>query len=241
MRGPVIFLYGVSMLASMPFAKGLPGPTTTIRMPTLQMRAVESVSVVGDTLVASPVRVPAVTWTEGIEVSHQGVAIASAYAGTTRVIVLMSSGPGNNPHPAGSAAQTELRDVGTLVVTKAILETCLAETVVADLVQLHTPESGRPEDGVDRLMTSLGGFALRYPYEGCLLMVALYPLAGDLYLHGECEAVDEYIYHLHPAGLETRLRGFAAQPSDPHEMRKKYLEWADCIAESATKNQPDQT
>ncbi len=241
MRGPVIFLYGVSMLASMPFAKGLPGPTTTIRMPTLQMRAVESVSVVGDTLVASPVRVPAVTWREGIEVSHQGVAIASAYAGTTRVIVMMSSGPGNNPHPAGSAAQTELRDVGTLVVTKAILETGLAETVVADLAQLHTPESGRPEDGINRLMTSLGGFALRYPYEGCLLMVALYLLAGDLYLHGECEAVDEYIYHLHPAGLETRLRGFAAQPSDPHEMRKKYLEWADCIAESATKNQPDQT
>jgi len=56
-----------------------------------------------------------------------------------------------------------------------------------------------------------------------------------------CEAVDEYIYHLHPAGLETRLRGFAAQPSDPHEMRKKYLEWADCIAQSASKNQPDQT
>ena len=83
------------MLASMPFAKGLPGPTTKIRIPTVQMRAVESVSVVGDTLVANPARIPVATWTEGaIEVSHQGVAIASAYAGTTRVIVLMSSGPG---------------------------------------------------------------------------------------------------------------------------------------------------
>ena len=135
----------------------------------------------------------------------------------------------------------ELAGNGEPVITKAILDTGLAETVVAGLVQLYTPESGRPEDGVNRLMTSLGGFALRYPYEGCLLMVALYPLAGDLYLHGECEAVDEYIYHLHPAGLETRLRGFAAQPSDPQEMRKKCLEWADCIAESAAKNQPDQT
>ncbi|MFN7813005.1 MAG: hypothetical protein ACK5SI_10140 [Planctomycetia bacterium] len=134
----------------------------------------------------------------------------------------------------------ELAGSGEPVVTKAILEAGLAETVVADLVRLHTLESGRPEDGVISLMTSLGAFALRYPYEGCLLMVALYPLAGDLYLHGECDAVDEYIYHLHPAGLETRLRGFAAQPSDPHEMRKKYLEWADCIAESATRNQPDQ-
>jgi hypothetical protein len=134
----------------------------------------------------------------------------------------------------------ELAGSGEPVVTKAILEAGLAETVVADLVTLHTPESGRQEDGVDRLMRSLDTFALRYPYEGCLLMVALYPLAGDLYLHQECEAVDLCIEALHPAGLETRLRGFAAQPSDPHEMRKKYLEWADCIAESATRNQPDQ-
>jgi hypothetical protein len=134
----------------------------------------------------------------------------------------------------------ELAGSGEPVVTKAILEAGLAETVVADLVTLHTPESGRQEDGVDRLMRSLETFALRYPYEGCLLMVALYPLAGDLYLHQECEAVDLCIEALHPAGLETRLRGFAAQPSDPHEMRKKYLEWADCIAESATRNQPDQ-
>jgi hypothetical protein len=119
----------IAMLASMPFAKGLPGPTTKIRLPTVQMRAVESVSVVGDTLVANPARIPVATWTEGaIEVSHQGVAIASAYAGTTRVIVLMSSGPGNNPHPAGSAAQTELRDVGTLQgKTRAEIENMLQQ------------------------------------------------------------------------------------------------------------------
>ena len=134
----------------------------------------------------------------------------------------------------------ELVGSGEPVVTKAILEAGLAETVVADLVKLHTPESGRQEDGVDRLMRSLETFALRYPCEGCLLMVALYPLVDGLYLYQECEAVDLCIEALHPAGLETRLRGFAAQPSDPHEMRKKYLEWADCIAESATRNQPDQ-
>jgi hypothetical protein len=125
------------------------------------------------------------------------------------------------------------------VVTKAIVDAGLAETVVADLVKLHTLESGRPEDGVISLMTSLGAFALRYPYEGCLLMVALYPLAGDLYLHQECENVEEYIYHLHPAGLETVLRNFASNASDPY-MRTKSLEWADCIAESVTRNQPDQ-
>jgi hypothetical protein len=119
----------IAMLASMPFAKGLPGPTTKIRLPTVQMRAVESVSVVGDTLVANPARIPVATWTEGaIEVSHQGVAIASAYAGTTRVIVLMSSGPGNNPHPVGSAAQTELRDIGTLQgKTRAEIENILQQ------------------------------------------------------------------------------------------------------------------
>ena len=99
------------MLASMPFANGLRGPTTTIRMPTLQMRAVESISVVGDTLVASPVRVPVITWTEGIEVSHQGVAIASAYAGTTRVIVMMSSGPMPNGVPTPSPRSQELIDI----------------------------------------------------------------------------------------------------------------------------------
>ena len=125
----VVGASSIAMLASMPFAKGLPGPTTKIRLPTLQMRAVESVSVVGDTLVANPARIPVATWTEGaIEVSHQGVAIASAYAGTTRVIVLMSSGPGNNPHPAGSAAQTELRDVGTLQgKTRAEIENMLQQ------------------------------------------------------------------------------------------------------------------
>jgi hypothetical protein len=133
----------------------------------------------------------------------------------------------------------ELAGSGEPVVTKAILEAGLAETVVADLVTLHTPESGRQEDGVDRLMRSLETFALRYPYEGCLLMVALYPLAGDLYLHQECENVEEYIYHLHPPGLEAVLRNFAANASDPY-MQTKYLEWADCIAESATRNQPDQ-
>ena len=44
----------IAMLASMPFANGLRGPTTTIRMPTLQMRAVESISVVGDTRSPTP-------------------------------------------------------------------------------------------------------------------------------------------------------------------------------------------
>lgn len=125
------------------------------------------------------------------------------------------------------------------VVTKAILETGLVETVVADLVKLHTPETGRPEDGVDQLMNTLETFALRHPYEGCLLMVSLYPLAGGLYLHGVCDAVDLCIEALHPAGLEPQLRGFATDPSNRPEMRKKYLEWADCIAESAAKNQPD--
>jgi len=133
----------------------------------------------------------------------------------------------------------ELTGSGKPVVTKAIVEAGLAETVVADLVKLHTLESGRPEDGVISLMTSLGGFALRYPYEGCLLMVALYPLADDLYLHQECENVEEYIYHLHPAGLEAVLRNFAANASDPY-MQTKYLELADCIAKSVTRNQPDQ-
>jgi len=135
----------------------------------------------------------------------------------------------------------ELAGSGAPVLTKAILEAGLAETVVAELVDLHTPESGQREEGVDKVLVLLEHFASRYPYEGCLLMVALYPLADDLYLHQECDAIDEYIYHLHPAGLETQLRGFAADPSDPHEMRKKYLEWADCIAQSASKNQPDQT
>ncbi len=46
-----------------------------------QVQFVESFSVVGDTLVASPAHVPVITWTEGaIEVSHQGIAIASARA-----------------------------------------------------------------------------------------------------------------------------------------------------------------
>ena len=134
----------------------------------------------------------------------------------------------------------ELAGSGEPVVTKAILEAGLAETVVADLVKLHTPESGRPEDGVISLMTPLVDFALRYPYEGCLLMVALYPLAGGLYLYQECEVVEAYIDHLHPAGLEAVLRNFAADPSNRPEMRKKYLEWADCIANSGPKNQPDQ-
>jgi hypothetical protein len=45
----------------------------------------------------------------------------------------------------------ELADNREPVVTKAIVEAGLAETVVRDLVKLHTLESGRPEDGVDRL------------------------------------------------------------------------------------------
>ncbi len=134
----------------------------------------------------------------------------------------------------------ELAGSGEPVLTKAILEAGLAETVVAELVDLHTPESGQREEGVDKVMVMLEHFASRYPYEGCLLMVALYPLAGHLYLHQECEAVEAYIYHLHPAGLETQLRGFAVDPSTRPEMRKMYLQWADCIAESAAKNQPDQ-
>jgi hypothetical protein len=135
----------------------------------------------------------------------------------------------------------ELAGSGEPVVTKAILEAGLAETVVAELVDLHTPESGQREEGVDKVMVMLEHFASRYPYEGCLLMVTLYPLVDDLYMHDVCGAVDLCIEALHPAGLESRLRGFAAQPSDPHEMRTKYLEWADCIAESAAKNQSDKT
>jgi hypothetical protein len=84
----------ISMLVGMPFAKGIRGPTTGIPVPKPQVRFVDSFSVVGDTVVASPVRVPVVTWTKGaIEVSHQGVAIGSAYAGTTRIVAMMASGP----------------------------------------------------------------------------------------------------------------------------------------------------
>ena len=82
------------MLVGMPFANGLRGPTTRIPVPKPQVQFVDSFSVVGNTVVASPVRVPVVTWTKGaIEVSHQGVAIASAYAGTTRIVAMMASGP----------------------------------------------------------------------------------------------------------------------------------------------------
>jgi hypothetical protein len=85
----------ISMLVGMPFANGLRGPTTRIRVPKAPVQFIESFSVVGDTVVASPARVPVITWTEGaIEVSHQGVAIASAYAGTTRIVAMMASGPG---------------------------------------------------------------------------------------------------------------------------------------------------
>lgn len=92
------------MLVGMPFANGLRGPTTSIPWPKPQVRLVESFSVVGDTVVASPVRFPAITWTKGaIEVSHQGVAIATAYAGTTRIVAMMASGPGpSGPGHAGS-------------------------------------------------------------------------------------------------------------------------------------------
>ena len=119
----------ISMLVGMPFAKGLRGPTTSIPVPKAQVQLVESFSVVGDTLVASPVRFPTITWTKGaIEVSHQGVAIATAYAGTTRIVAMMASGPGNNPNLVGSAAQTELRDVGTLQgKTRAEIENMLQQ------------------------------------------------------------------------------------------------------------------
>jgi hypothetical protein len=102
----------ISMLVGMPFANGLRGPTTGIPVPKPQVRFVDSFSVVGNTVVASPVRVPVVTWTKGaIEVSHQGVAIASAYAGTTRIVAMMASGPGREPvqgtnwHPGQSASE----------------------------------------------------------------------------------------------------------------------------------------
>ena len=101
----------ISMLVGMPFANGLRGPTTSIPWPKPQLQFVESFSVVGDTLVASPASVPVITWTKGaIEVSHQGVAIASAYAGTTRIVAMMASGPGPDPgqgarwHPGQQAA-----------------------------------------------------------------------------------------------------------------------------------------
>jgi hypothetical protein len=119
----------ISMLVGMPFANGLRGPTTRIPVPKPQVQFVESFSVVGDTMVASPVRVPVITWTKGaIEVSHQGVAIGSAYAGTTRIVAMMASGPGNNANLVGSAAQTELRDVGTLQgKTRAEIENMLQQ------------------------------------------------------------------------------------------------------------------
>jgi hypothetical protein len=117
------------MLVGMPFANGLRGPTTRIPVPKPQVQFVDSFSVVGNTVVASPVRVPVVTWTKGaIEVSHQGVAIGSAYAGTTRIVAMMASGPGNNPNLVGSAAQAELRDVGTLQgKTRAEIENMLQQ------------------------------------------------------------------------------------------------------------------
>ena len=55
----------ISMLLGMPFANGLRGPTTGIPVPKPQVRFVDSFSVVGNTVVASPVRVPVVTWTKG--------------------------------------------------------------------------------------------------------------------------------------------------------------------------------
>ena len=102
----------ISMLVGMPFANGLRGPTTSIPWPKPQLQFVESFSVVGDTLVASPVRFPAITWTKGaIEVSHQGVAIGSAYASTTRIVAMMASGPMPNGAPTPSPRSQELIDI----------------------------------------------------------------------------------------------------------------------------------
>lgn len=125
------------------------------------------------------------------------------------------------------------------VHTRALLESGLAETIVADLVKLHTPESGRKEDGVDRVMVMLEHFAFRYPYEGCLLMAALYPLAANLYMHDVCDAVGLHIQGFHPAGLEAVFRHFAAEAADPHDMRQTYLEWADLLSTQNAKHQAD--
>jgi hypothetical protein len=110
----------ISMLVGMPFANGLRGPTTGIPVPKPQVRFVDSFSVVGDTVVASPVRVPVLTWTKGaIEVSHQGVAIGSAYAGTTRIVAMMASGPGPSPQRDESESKPDNCPPGTLPMNQA--------------------------------------------------------------------------------------------------------------------------
>jgi len=109
----------ISMLVGMPFANGLRGPTTSIPWPKPQVRLVESFSVVGDTVVASPVRFSAITWTKGaIEVSHQGVAIATAYAGTTRIVAMMASGPMPSPQRNGSESKPDNCPPGTLPINQ---------------------------------------------------------------------------------------------------------------------------
>jgi hypothetical protein len=115
----------ISMLVGMPFANGLRGPTTGIPVPKAQVQFVESFSVVGDRVIASPVRVPVVTWTKGaIEVSHQGVAIASAYAGTTRIVAMMASGPMPNGAPTPSRRSQERIDFLPHKRTGMILGIC---------------------------------------------------------------------------------------------------------------------
>ncbi len=76
------------MLVSMPLANGLPGPTTRISLPKPSFADNFGVTAGGAVTVA-----PAITWSAaGVEVSHTGLAMASAYVGTTRVVVVMSSG-----------------------------------------------------------------------------------------------------------------------------------------------------
>jgi hypothetical protein len=86
------------MLVTMPLANGLPGPTTRIPLPKPTFAHNFGVTAEGAVVAA-----PAVTWgAAGIDVSQTGMAMASAYVGTTRVVVMMTSGdlpPGSSETP----------------------------------------------------------------------------------------------------------------------------------------------
>jgi hypothetical protein len=105
----------------------------------------------------------------------------------------------------------------------AIIAHGAGKELLRTIYELETQNRQSKEDVVSVTMRHLEKLANVNPIVACYLMTKLWDIAGDLYMHNICDAVDLYIYHNNSKLLSILQQG--QKEENNIILKNKYNEW----------------
>jgi hypothetical protein len=100
------------------------------------------------------------------------------------------------------------------VLQKAAIQTGSALELVKDLISGETATCENEVDSVSQAMLLIEALGKTDPVTACILMAHLWPIAGRLYMHDVCDAIDLWIWKYNSPELASHLRLIASLEKD---------------------------